>query len=179
MIRLLMAVYVTLLASEYRSKPKWWKRKKKVDTYLSFAESGVYVRPKSAATKPPSADQGLTTMLSTGRASRPIPQTLVEKEAAAALRLQMPPIPHVGDFVHIEAGPSRFDTPIGRTLTRELLRSDPLRCPRAVVRHVPLDDLARELTFGRFIAPRPTLPRSRGTEKKGRATPKRPRKNHD
>jgi hypothetical protein len=108
---------------------------------------------------------------------KPVPTTLVEKEEAAALRLQMPPVKRAGDFVHIAAGVERFDTPIGRTLTREFIRRDPSHTPKAAVRHLPIDDMTRSMVFGRFVGSQPTSPRAEA--KKGRPTPKRKRKRHE
>jgi hypothetical protein len=190
MIRLLMFVYVALLASESRSKkPRWWKRRKKVDTFLTFAESGIYGLPRAtrAGQQEPTTKQtgGMsgeledvpTTILI--RSRRPVPTTLVEKEEAAALRLQMPPIRRAGDFVHIESGVSRFDTPIGRTLTREKMLKDWTHCPRVAIAHLPVDDVTRLVAKGVLAHPHPTSPQPRGAErKKGRPTPKRSRRNH-
>jgi hypothetical protein len=185
MIRLLMFVYVALLASESRpKKPRWWKRRRKVDTFLTFAESGIYGLPRAtrAGRQEPTTKQTgeLSDRLAQASVSRkPVPTTLVEKEEAAAVRLQMPPIRRAGDFVHIESGVSRFDTPIGRTLTREKMLKDWTHCPRVAIAHLPVDDVTRLVAKGVLAHPQPTSPQPRGAErKKGRPTPKRSRRNH-
>lgn len=105
------------------------------------------------------------------------PITLVEKERASAVRLSMPEIPSMGDFVHIEDRPERFDTPIGRTLTEDFLRNRG-RCPSVAIRHIPVNDAARDLLSRRAAHPHGSSPRRAATEKKGLPTPKRPRKSH-
>jgi hypothetical protein len=178
---LLMVLYVALLESERKPKRRWWQKSRKVDSLLTYAESGLpatHAEPKpSPTTKPPSTEGELSRRVK--KAITGTPETLVEKEHAAAMRLQMPPIPGQGDFVHVNAGRARYDTPIGRTLTRELLHRNTQHCPYAAVRHLPLDDVARSVLGHDLGSPQPTSPRRRATDPKGRATPKRPRRNHD
>lgn len=105
-----------------------------------------------------------------------IPVTLVEKEAASALRLSMPAPENQGDFIYLEAAPERFNTPIARTLTEEFLRRDPQRCPSVAVRHVPVNDPARDMLSRAVSRSHGSSPRAAHEEPKGRPTPKRPRK---
>lgn len=184
MKRLLMFLYVVLVASERQPRRGWklfGRKIQKVDSFLTFAESGVENLPRAtrdAAPAPTTKPDTPTTILSEKRAKSPIPKTLVEKERAAAVKLAMPPIERAGDFIHLQAGVERFDTPIGRTLTREMMNKDWRHTPRVAITHLPLDDVTRLVAAGRITAPHPTSPQARGTEKKGRPTPKRPRRPH-
>jgi hypothetical protein len=187
MKRLLMFLYLVLVMIEARPKRGWrlFTRRRRPDSLLTFAESGFGTKtlPGIRAGARPSPTTRPTGMMDNRRSIRgpgtkPVPTTLVEKEKAAALRLAMPPIKRVGDFVHIQSGVERYDTPIGRTLTRERMMRDWRHVPRVAMSHLPIDDVSRLVAMGAITTPQPTSPRARGTEKKGRATPKRPRRNH-
>jgi hypothetical protein len=106
-----------------------------------------------------------------------VPTSLVEQEAQCAITLQMPnrTTPQ-GIRMY---GNRRYDTPIGRTLTREFLVRDPGHTPPAAIRHLPIMDSVRAMYTHREVGSQPTSPASRGTEKKGRPTPKRPRRGSD
>lgn len=103
-----------------------------------------------------------------------IPKTLVEREAECAITLQMP---NRTTPQGVRAyGNARFDTPIGRTLTRERMLQDWRHCPRVAISHLPIDDVSRLVARGAIATPQPTLPRAEA--KKGRPTPKRNRRNN-
>lgn len=181
MRRLLMFLYLVLVTSEARPK-RGWRRLIRRPQPVSILETGVDKLPTRA---------GMTTKSSTSPTTQPapgqptpeprhkavvevIPKTLVEQEAECAVTLQMPnrTTPQ-GIRMH---GNDRFNCPIGRTLTREMMLKDWRHCPRVAISHLPLDDVSRLVAKGAINAPHPTSPRARGTEKKGRPTPKRPKK---
>lgn len=183
MKRLLMFAYLVLVTSERKPKRRWWVRRRQIDSWLSFAESGVESLPspgrvEMAHARPKTIDMTPATPSEPKHKAvvEVIPRSLVELEAQTAIRLQMP---NRTTPQGIRAyGNDRYDTPIARTLTREKMLKDWRHVPRVAVAHLPVDDVTRLVAKGAITAPQPTSPRRRGTEKKGRPTPKRPRRSH-
>ena len=180
MLRLLGMLYVVLVTSEAKPKRGWRQRmaRKRPNSLLSFVESDWKTGPAKVVQEPDTRTASPTEIkLAEAKLALLAPITLVEKERASAVRLSMPEIPSMGDFVHIEDRPERFDTPIGRTLTEDFLRNRG-RCPSVAIRHIPVNDAARDLLSRRAAHPHGSSPRRAATEKKGLPTPKRPRKSH-
>lgn len=196
MKRLLMYLYLVLVMSESNPKPKrGWKLfiqrlgfgLDRAVPQRSILETGVDNLPTRAGAQTKSPTKPIGGLLETTPIgdSEPkhkatieaIPKTLVEREAECAITLQLP---NRTTSQGIRAyGNKRYDTPIGRTLTREFLVRDPGHTPPAALRHLPIMDSVRAVYAHRNDGPQPTSPRARGTEKKGRATPKRPRRTHE
>jgi hypothetical protein len=206
--RMLMFLYLVLvmMEKEQQTQRRGWRRfmrrTRRPDTYLSFAESGVTGLPRTdrlsgpmmtqrgtesnhETNRDPSLGESKKAMSQTGGTPEPkhkavvevIPKTLVDHEAECAIRLQMPnrTTPQA-----IRAfGNDRYDTPIGRTLTRERMLRDWRHVPRVAISHLPVDDVSRLVAKGVITTPQPTSPKRRGTEKKGKPTPKRPRRGHE
>ena len=189
MKRLLMFLYLLMVMSEARPKRGWklFTRRRQPDTFLTFAESGVmsllkatHAEPKTSPTTKPTGEMSETTSSGTPDPKHKavvevIPLTMVEQEAECAISLQMP---NRTTPQGIRAyGNRRYDTPIGRTLTREFLVRDPGHTPPAALRHLPIMDSVRAMYVHRDVGPHPTSPAPSNAEtRKGRATPKRPRR---
>lgn len=196
MRRLLMFLYLLLVMSE--AKPRsGWKRlipRRRYATPKSLMESGVFDLPLTATTRRITARHQESAAEPSGPTSpaivkvpevgepkhkavvEVIPPSLVEVEEKCAVILQIPA--KTPPTWSRRFGNEPYNSPIGRTLTREFVRRDPTHVPRAALRHLPLDDVARELAHGRSVGSQPTSPRSAATLPKGRPTPKRPRRNH-
>lgn len=164
MIRLIMLLYMVLLASEKKA------RNRKIRSLLDYVSSPWKAPLKEPSLPKPEPVVGLRARITPLKELEPEPTTLVGWEARAAVRLQMPSTAAADDFIYIERAPETFDTPIGRTLTEEFIRRDPHRCPSAAVRHLPVNDAARE-KLARAAERTCEAP-------KGRPTPRRPRKVH-
>jgi len=186
--RLLMFLYLLLVTSEASPKSGWRRLiPKRRRVTRSLMESGVFDLPLTATTRritarlqesrsEPALDLTPTSPSEPQHKADIEPPTLVEIEARCAIALQIPnqgPPPWTRRF-----GNSPYDSPIGRTLTREFVRRDPSHTPHAAIRHLPIEDVGRELMFSRFVGSQPTSPRSDATLPKGRPTRKRPRRNH-
>lgn len=176
MKRMLLLVVLIFAASHGAHR----RPKKQPETLLGFAESD-YAK-KSAPFFRPGFDQvQATTAMSEEQSgelvkrvealenAEPIPTeedlTLVGFESAAARIILEGPRrrPVVEEWMDPQ---KRFDTPIGRTLTAELLEKDREHVPSIVLRHVPITDAQRD-KFNRTVDKyHPELP-------KGRPTPKR------
>lgn len=199
MKRLLMFLYLMLVMSEAKPTQKrgWHLFGHKTRKAVHILESGVFSLPKvnhaevrSSRTIKPSMGPGQTQstaldLTPSAPTAEPqhkkvvevIPKTLVEREAECAIVLQLPNKP-TGPQKIRPHGNARFDTPIGRTLTREKMLKDWQHVPRVAIAHLPIDDVSRLVAKGAITTPHTTSPRARGTEKKGRPTPKRPRRRH-
>ena len=164
MIRLIMLVYVLLLASEKKA------RNRKIRNLLDFASSPwkAPLKEPSLPTPQPAATGELVKRVKP-IPPKPEPTTLVGWEALAAMKLQMPSTPAADTFIALDGAPDLFDTPIGRTLTEEFIRRNPHRCPSAAVRHLPVSDGARDYLSRKAMGPEAP---------KGRPTPKRPTRRH-
>ena len=167
MVRLLMVLLVVMVEREKRpEKRQWWRlrvRQAKAQVAPAIG-TAIHAALEAAASTNLRTDQD---RLTTARRTTPEPATLVGKEHMSAVKLQMPMIPGQGDFEHIGWVPDRFDTPIARALTEEIIRVKPRRCPDAAIRHLPIDAPIRE-----------QLHRMGPEAPKGRPTRKRPRKVH-
>jgi len=189
-MRLLMALYLGMVASEKKPKKRrWWKSKREsIRGLLEFVDglpqSDRKLTASGPTTTPPATESSHVPILEWTpvspsepqhkRVVEAIPTTLVEREAACAVTLQMP---NRTTRQGIRAyGNARFDTPIGRTLTREFIRRDPSHTPKAAIRHLPIMDGVRAMAVHGNVGPQPTLPPAE--RKKGRPTPKRNRSKH-
>lgn len=190
MLRLLMFVYLLLIVGERDSRPKtsrlgWLGRRKPkpdpVTEFLSLRAS----RAADEATKTPSAAASIPARDVPASASRSevpkhkavvevIPASLVEFEAETAVLLQMPPRKRPAGRVYTATARDHYNSPIGRTLTREFIHRDPRHTPLIAIRHLPLEDAVRTSWHAAVTSPHPTSATASG--KKGRATPKRPRR---
>lgn len=176
LLRLMLLPLILLV--EHNAKSKRVKRRHKpVEGLMGESSTADATRSPTASIQGDPAEGELMRRIE----PQPIPKTLVEMEAASAIRLAMPRSTAHNDFIVMDGLPDRFDTPIGRTLTEEFIRRDPQRCPSVAVRHMPVNDSARDALSRASSRPHQTSPAGRKagqrpTDPKGRPTPKRPRK---
>lgn len=180
MKRLLMFLYLSLVMSEAKPQRGW---------RLFGRKTGVMILPRVTTRAEPKASPSTrpsSPMTTPDTGTEPkhkavvevVPKTLVEREAECAITLQMPNRA-TPQGIHLY-GNRQFDTPIGRTLTREFLVRDPGHTPPAALRHLPIMDSVRAMYVHKNGGPQPASPaRSNAGAKKGRATPRRPRRHHE